>query len=147
MDTTKTTTEYPAESEGLGASGDDRFIIGRTEGVHDDAARLVTDFQPTIYELEVLASHYLDMARDSELWWRVSEQVGSSEIRAYPLAHRRMGTIESILGAERFTAAIAAAQGVKAPLNLPQTRARFRRFAWEVRSPGRCRPKRPECRH
>jgi hypothetical protein len=51
----------PRESDGLATSGvDGIFAIGTVRGVNDRWARLVEAFQPTEYELVILAKNYLD---------------------------------------------------------------------------------------
>ncbi len=57
------TKQMPVESQGLGALGG---VIGVVSGVNDASAYLVEDFKPTLYELEVLARHYLEKAREVE---------------------------------------------------------------------------------
>ncbi len=100
------TSKLPEESEGLEAWGDKQFVVGLTYGVNDEAARLVAGFEPTIYELEVLAKHYVEEANDIELFWRIYEQGGSEQTRKVNFAYERLRTLESVLGSERFNAAI-----------------------------------------
>ncbi len=97
--------QMPVESEGLGPIAG---VIGAgISGVNDSTAYLVENFKPTLYELEVLARHYLEEAREIEFYGRFLGSSGSYEIRMHPFACRRLATLESFLGAERFHKAIA----------------------------------------
>ncbi len=97
--------QMAVESEGLGPLGG--VIGGGIRGVNDEAACLVENFTPTLYELEVLAKHYLEKVREIEFDGRFLGDSGSYEIRMHPFACRRLATLESFLGAERFHKAIA----------------------------------------
>ena len=97
--------QMAVESEGLGPLGG--VIGGGISGVNDQSASLVENFKPTLYELEVLARHYLKEAKEIEFYWRFLGDSGSYEIRMHPFACRRLATLESFLGAERFHEAIA----------------------------------------
>jgi len=99
--------QMPVESEGLGAIRAGGSIIGRISGVNDESACLVEHFKPTQYELEVLARHYLENARDIEFYGRFLGASGSYEIRMHPFAYRRLATIKSVLGEKRLQEAIA----------------------------------------
>src|SRR5262249_36567326 len=98
---------FPAESEDLGVGDGGVFALGVAPGVNDESARLVFDFQPTRYELGVLARHYIDEARGNEYFWELTDQVGSSEVRMNGFACRRLKTIENLLGEEDFKLATA----------------------------------------
>ena len=100
--------QMAVESEGLGPLGG---VIGAgIRGVNDQSASLVENFKPTLYELEVLARHYLEEARMIEFDGRFLGMSGSYEIRMQPFAYRRLATIESILGEERLQEAISRAE-------------------------------------
>ncbi len=99
--------EMAVESEGLGAIGGGGFVVGRVSGVNDESAYLVEHFKPTQYELEVLARHYLDEAREIEFWSRFLGCGDSYGIRMRPFAYRRLATIKAVLGEKRFQEAIA----------------------------------------
>lgn len=86
------------------------FGWGIRGGVNKESACLVEDFQPTRYELEVLASHYLDRARQREFFWAFLKQVGGSQIWERLFAYRRLDTIEKVLGKKTFQEAIAATE-------------------------------------
>ncbi len=58
--------QMAVESEGLGPLGG--VIGGGISGLNDQSASLVENFKPTLYELEVLARHYLEEAREIEFW-------------------------------------------------------------------------------
>jgi hypothetical protein len=94
--------QFPEESESLGAFLCGRALIGRTPGVNDESAKLVTGFRPTRYELAVLAEHYLNTALEIEHWWESTSVVGSSEVRMEDFAWRRLGTIREMLGQEEY---------------------------------------------
>ncbi len=97
--------QMAVESEGLGPLGG---VIGAgIRGVNDQSASLVENFKPTLYELEVLARHYLEEAREIEFDGKFLGSSGSYEIRMHPFAYRRLATIENVLGEERFQKAIA----------------------------------------
>ncbi len=100
--------QMAVESEGLGPLGG--VIGGGIRGVNDQSASLVENFKPTLYELEVLARHYLEEARMIEFDGRFLGMSGSYEIRMQPFAYRRLATIESILGEERLQEAISRAE-------------------------------------
>lgn len=56
-------------SAGLGAFPlTERLVMGRVHGVNDEGARLVSAFIPTVYELEILAHHYLEVVNTSTSW-------------------------------------------------------------------------------
>jgi len=99
--------QMPVESEGLGPIGAGGFIIGRISGVNEESAYLVEHFKPTQYELEVLARHYLEEARNIEFKGQFLGYSGSHEIRMRPFAYRRLATIEGVLGKHKFDKAIA----------------------------------------
>jgi hypothetical protein len=100
---TRMEKQIPVESEGLGPLAG---CIGVIRGVNDESAYLVKEFKPTLYELEVLARHYLEEARDIEFGWTFLGFSGSYEIRMQPFAYRRLATIQSILGDQRLQEAI-----------------------------------------
>ena len=91
-------SQFPEESEALGAWGSRLGLVGLAEGVNDESARLVHDFTPTRHELGVLARHYLKVAFDIETWWESCNQVGSDETREHAFAGRRLETLRSMLG-------------------------------------------------
>ena len=97
--------QMPVESEGQGAIAGGGFVIGAVSGVNDESARLVEDFKPTQYELEVLARRYLDEIRNNEFWWEFLKSTGTYKRERFVL--RRLATIEAALGKERFQEAIA----------------------------------------
>ena len=100
--------QMPVESEGLGPLGG--VIGGGISGVNDQSACLVENFKPTLYELEVLARHYLEEARGIEFGGVFLGCSGSIEIRMHPFACRRLATIEAFLGEESFRNAIASTE-------------------------------------
>ena len=97
----------PEESAGLAPSGGAGWAIGTVRGVNDRWARLVEGFQPTEYELVVLAKHYLDQSMDIDFVCRCYQMSGSSEWRRQAFASRRLDAIEQALGEAKFDAAIA----------------------------------------
>lgn len=97
----------PHESDGLGAIGNGRIVIGYVPAVNGEEAVLVEDFQPTRHELGVLARHYLDEACSIEFEWRCSRQSGSYEIRMLPFAQRRLAAIREAIGEDVFGTAVA----------------------------------------
>ncbi len=99
--------QIPVESEGLGPIGGAGWVIGVVGGVNDESACLVEHFKPTQYELEVLARHYLEEARNIEFKGQFLGYSGSHEIRMRPFAYRRLATIEGVLGKHKFDKAIA----------------------------------------
>ena len=99
---------FPAESEGLGPRVvGNGFALGIVPGVNDASAELVEGFRPTRYELEVLATDYMERLGVIAADWEAFGQTGSYEIRFGPFAWRRLDTICNILGEEEFTQAIA----------------------------------------
>lgn len=100
--------QMAVESEGLGPLGG--VIGGGISGVNDQSACLVENFKPTLYELEVLARHYLEEARGIEFLGEFLGCSGSYEIRMRPFAYRRLATIEAFLGEESFRKAIASTE-------------------------------------
>ncbi len=99
--------QMPVESEGLGQLVAGGFLIGVVPGVNNESATIVEEFKPTVYELEVLARHYLEEAREIEFAGKFLGYSGSYEIRMRPFAYRRLATIEGILEKHRFDKAIA----------------------------------------
>jgi len=97
--------QMPVESEGLGPIWGN--IGACIRGVTDQSASLVENFKPTLYELEVLAKHYLEKVREIEFDYRFLGESGSYALRMNHFARRRLATLESFLGAERFHKAIA----------------------------------------
>ncbi len=100
--------QIAVESDGLGPLAG--VVGGGIRGVNDKSACLVENFKPTVYELEVLARHYLEKIRDIEFWERFYRTTGSYQIRMRPFASRRLATIESALGEQRFQNAIASTE-------------------------------------
>jgi hypothetical protein len=96
---------WPVESEGLGG-----VFGGCVRGVTDQSACLVDNFEPTLYELEVLARHYLETIYSIDFNYRFLCMSGSSSIRRRPFADRRLATIEAIIGVARFRNAIASTE-------------------------------------
>ena len=100
--------QFPAESEGLGAWGLGRGVVGLAHGVNDESARLAPGFTVTRYELKVLAHHYLDETLRIQIWWEWSNQVGSDETRQEVFARRRFETIAEMITCEGFEAEVKA---------------------------------------
>jgi hypothetical protein len=98
-------SKKPKESEGL-----ERTALGLNTlpvaGVNDELAALVDDFVPTRFELAVLAHHYLNELRQLDYDWIFFRYTGSSEWRMASFVERRLGTIESCLGAEEMREAL-----------------------------------------
>ena len=90
--------QFPQESETLGAFNTSRSLIGVTEGVNNESAKLVPGFVPTRYELCALAEHYLNKALDIEYGWELTSQVGSDQLRMESFAWRRLNTICELVG-------------------------------------------------
>jgi hypothetical protein len=97
---------FPKESSGLHAHGLPGFALGVVGGVNDSSARLVEGFQPTEYELELLAQHYVDRINDMTLFQRCTGQIGTGDWRLDAFSNRRLDTIRRALGQDKFDAAI-----------------------------------------
>ena len=93
---------YPPEAAGPGGPS----LLAPVEGVNDSSARLVEGFEPTRYELEVLASHYMD--RISEFQSRKPEtgQASSTWTRDVQFGLRRLEAIRHLLAQEAFDRAV-----------------------------------------
>lgn len=103
---TETRRLFPEESQCLAATGVGPVIIGLTPGVNDESAQFVHKFQPTRYELAVLAVHYFDEARAIEHFWEWADQESSTETRMRAFAYGRLDTIAECLGEEDFEQAV-----------------------------------------
>ena len=89
---------FAPEAEGLGAS----YPIAPAVGVTDALGEVVPAFEPTRYELQVLAEHYMDRIWEIDWRWELSQQASSSDNRFEPFAYGRLGRIREILGERDF---------------------------------------------
>ena len=88
----------PKKIEGLSRT-DPPDVDGKPSG-------LVPDFKITRYELGILAKHHLDelmsLRRRNDLWWNA----GDAEVSFAMFTQTRLTTIETLLGADDYKAAI-----------------------------------------
>ena len=91
----------PEESEGLWGPAWDAW----SPGLNPRSAAPVGSFEPTRYELQVLARHYLEQDAFWNHWWVCMGQAGGDEHRLVEFALRRLYAIEQILAEDEFVAA------------------------------------------
>ena len=98
--------KFPIESEGLEpiikSIMGKRIAIGVVRGVNDAESELVEGFEITIYELKILAQHYMEEIGNIEFSWEALGQSGSYGIRFRPFANNRLAKIRSLLGKDDF---------------------------------------------
>lgn len=85
----------------------DREIITTAGGMNDESAmQYVEGFKPTVYELEVLAEHYMKAVRGMQIWWRYWNSPDGGEKYFEPFADWRLKLIAQCLGEKKFQQAI-----------------------------------------
>jgi hypothetical protein len=97
---------FPKECEGLGCLRTDHFTIGIVEGINNGSAALVEDFEVTKHEAALLAERYLQDLYGTLQFCTFYQQGGSSEARTMAFAHRRLDTLQKVLGEEAWEKAL-----------------------------------------
>jgi len=90
------------DSEGLGAWGNEEFVIGRVAEINGSEACEVPQFVPTKHELIQIAKYWLLRLLNNHLWYFETGQTGSSEWRESVYASRRIDRIAEILPEQEF---------------------------------------------
>jgi hypothetical protein len=95
-----------ADSEGLGAWGNERFVIGHVPEVNGSEACEVPQFVPTKHELIQIAKYWFQRRLDNDFYLFVFGQTGSSEWRTNVYANRRINRIADILPEQELNQSI-----------------------------------------
>jgi hypothetical protein len=94
------------DSYGLGAWGNERFVVGHVPEINGSEACEVPEFVPTRHELIEVAKYWLHRLLDNRLWFFETGQSGSSEWRTNVYANRRINRIAEILPEQELNQAI-----------------------------------------
>jgi hypothetical protein len=95
-----------ADNEACMPIGDESCVIGYVDEVNGNSAAEVSGFVPTRHELIQLVEYWERKALETEFWWFLYGQVGSSETRLRAFARRRVNRIWDLLGEEEVQQAI-----------------------------------------
>lgn len=78
------------------------FPFGRSDEIHGEQGAPCPDYVPTKHELDLLARHWAGVKVESEDFWQIHEQVGSSDMRQNAYANLRLRRIAKHLGDARI---------------------------------------------
>ena len=95
-----------ADNEGLGCSGNDKFMIGYVSEVNGPDSAEIPDFVPTRHELLQLVKYWATVVLDHQFFYFCYGQTGSSEWRRKAFANRRIDRIATLLGEDQVQKAI-----------------------------------------
>jgi hypothetical protein len=108
--------EYPmkaslsADSEGLGAWGNERLVVGHVPEVNGSEACEVPQFVPTQHELIQIATYWIGRILDNDFFFFTYAQTGSTEWRINSYADRRINRAAEFLSEQEFNELIADAE-------------------------------------
>jgi len=100
--------EYPgkarlsADSEGLGAWGNERLVVGHVPEVNGSEACEVPQFVTTQHELIQIAKYWIGRILDNDFFFFTYAQTGSTEWRINSYADRRINRAAEFLSEQEF---------------------------------------------
>jgi hypothetical protein len=94
-----------ADNEGLGAIQAGSFTVGWVDEVNGPGVEAVA-FVPTRHELLQFVKYWAGVALDTEYFWFLYKQSGSSDRRQHTFARRRINRAAQILGEADVSKAI-----------------------------------------
>lgn len=95
--------EYPDDCEGLDYHVDEAagVRVGYVEEINGLGGALAPEFVPTRFELEIIATYWMNRRYDNE-WKCRGREMGHAESRENAFASRRLRRLRILLGEERY---------------------------------------------
>ncbi len=88
------------DNKHLGAWCGHGYTMGYVDDVNGPGAEECHEYNPTRFELELLARHWAEVILDYEIDWFLYATSCSTSIRREPYAQRRLARIEELIGTD-----------------------------------------------